>query len=240
MEEEQLTAGLVSLADELPDPLVDVDAVIQAARVRSRRRAVAAASGGTVVVIAALTLLITTTTRAWHDRPADPVPTVQATVDDRARALTAQLAARRDLIPSGLRIEPDDTAGTRTIAGAPPPPLEFVQLPQESSKYSAFAKLTDDSGFGTLRIDVDKPFRVNPWAKCGTLTGCPADTPSMVDWQLTDDIGRSRRIMGIRTDGIVVTATITIWHDPHLPGPTRPQMPLSNDQLYAFIDVFSY
>jgi hypothetical protein len=62
----------------------------------------------------------------------------------------------------------------------------------------------------------------------------------MVDWQLTDDIGRSRRIMGIRTDGIVVTATITIWLDPHLPGPTRPQMPLSNDQLYAFIDVFSY
>jgi hypothetical protein len=240
MEEEQLTAGLSTLADELPDPLVDIDAVIQAARVRSRRRAVAAASGGTVVLIAALTLLITTTTRAWTDQPADPVPTVRAVVDDRARTLTAQLTARRDLIPSSLHIEPDDTAATRAIAGAPPPPLEFVKLSTEESKYSAFAKLTDNSGFGTLRIDVDKPFRINPWAKCGSLTGCPANTTSMVDWQLTDDIGRSRRIMGIRTDGIVVTATITIWLDPHLPGPTRPQMPLSNDQLYAFIDVFNY
>jgi hypothetical protein len=236
MEEEQLTAGLVSLADDLPDPLVDIDAVIQAARVRSRRRAVAAASGGTVVVIAALTLLITTTTRAWHDRPADPVPTVQATVDNRAKALTAQLTARRDLIPSSLRVEPDDTPGTRTIAGAPPPPLEFVQLPQESSKYTAFAKLIDDSGFGTLRIDVDKPFRANPWARCGVFTGWPADTPPVVNWQLTDDIGRSRCITGIRTDGIVVTVSISIWSDSQ----TRPAVPLSNNQLYAFIDVFNY
>ena len=240
MEEEQLTTGLISLAEELPDPSIDIDAVIHTARLCSRRRAVAAASGGTVVVIAALTLLITTTTRAWNDRPADPVPTVRAVVDDRARTLTAQLTARRDLIPPLLRIEPDDTAGTRAIAGGPPPPLEFVRLPSESSKYSAFAKLADESGFGALRIDVDKPISANPSARCAAFTGCTPDTYSKVDWQLTDDIGRSRRIMGIRSDGIVVTTTIDIWPDSQLPGPTRPEMPLSKDQLYAFIAVFNY
>jgi len=157
-------------------------------------------------------------------------------VDDRARTLTAQLTARHDLIPPWLRIEPDDTAATRAIAGGPPPPLEFVKLSAESSQYTAFAKLTDDSGFGTLRIEVEKPFRINPWAKCSAFTGCTADQPAMVDWQLTDDIGRSRSIKGIRNDGIVVTVSMNIWSD----FPTRPAMPLSNEQLYAFIDVFSY
>lgn len=73
MDDEQLTAGLSLLAEELTDPDVDIDAAIDTARLRTHyRQSVAATAAGTVLVIAAIATVVATTDRGADDAVGTP------------------------------------------------------------------------------------------------------------------------------------------------------------------------
>jgi hypothetical protein len=170
--------------------------------------------------------------------------------NEQTANLTDQLAAARaNLIPSSLRVDRDDSVNTRYIRGGPPPALVFGTASSDDDAYVvAFAKLTDQQGSGFLEIAVNNGEHSTASVP---FQPCPTDGPTCTSKQFADgttatwhsNIGDTRgwtQYMGaVRPDGTTIVVTISVWPG-NGPAPSRPQVPLTPDQLYQFATVFTY
>lgn len=270
MDDKHITTGLALLADDMAPLDMDIDEVIAAARLRNRRRqAITASALGTVGVLIVLTVAVTMVgvgdnapgppppippaTSSSHAIPAGPRQ-AKAVTDDRSRKLTNQLAqAKSRVIPRDMRIEPDpQNAGH--IIGGPPVPLEFIlqefdDLPSPTTEYTAFAKLSDELGWGTLRISVG---HTNNRPGVEDEMVCPAGSKSCVTRDFSDRTkaylnyhigtatGWNQAMTALRPDGTYIMVACDVFFFGAATGPTRPQIPLSTDQLFDLATVFTY
>lgn len=185
--------------------------------------------------------------------PVDGQRPAEWKVDQRATNLTEQLAAA-NLIPPNLRISRDDSVNTRAIKGGPPPALEFGTLTPDGGSdrpldYTAFAKLTDEQGAAFLRIEIDKgehgpasvPFGpCQPGSPVCTTKDFADGTKAAWHTHIGDAMGWNQIMGAVRPDGTTIVVSISVWPDTQLPDPTRPEVPLTPDQLYAFATAFTY
>lgn len=286
MDDKHISTGLALLADDMAPLEVDIDEVIAAARLRNRRRqAVTASALGTVGVIAVLTVAVTMV-GVGDNRPGPPPPQPPATtsgaqsipgraanavIDDRARRLTHQLAqAKTRIIPTDMRIE-SDPKNAEHIIGGPPSPLEFIlqdfaDLPGPINEYTAFAKLSDELGWGTLRIsvghadqrpDIEGQMTCAPGSKSCVTREFPDRTRATLHYNIGTATGWNQGMTALRPDGTyIMVACDVFFFDSSIvdappppssappqsppPKPTRPQIPLSTDQLFDLATVFTY
>ncbi|HET9139183.1 hypothetical protein [Actinophytocola sp.] len=264
MNDKQLTAGLNLLADEYSEP-VDIDGVIDAERSRRlRRRSVAAVTLGIVVLLTAVSVVTVTMNLGQRDQGAGPPtstagPTmingrkaVAREVDDRARKLTAQLAGARTALLPNLTVGPD-SENTKGFREGTPPGLEFGKLvlvedldkPQRFVHYEALARLSDQQGVATFRISVYSPETPEPDGCYPGLPTCTSRTlpdGTKATWRthLGDAMGWNQAMTARRPDGTLIMVRISVWNLSNGDKPTRPEVPLTQDQLYLFATVFSY
>jgi hypothetical protein len=269
MNEKNLTRGLELLSEQMPAPAVDIDEVMATGRAHARRRQAIGATAFTAVgVVAAIAVIVQTLSTGdsggnWVGAPSStatrPAPVngkfpMTATTDSRSRTLTAQLAAAKaGIIPATLQTTVDDTRNTDNIIGGPPPALEFRKLEivgePNFKSYVATAKLTDQQGYGTVRISVDKasPQQIDSALLCNQgnpncSTKAFADgTKATFTTHIGDRMGWNQRMSAVRPDGTLVQVNISVFDTSGAAtGPSRPEVPLTTAQLFEFATVFTY
>jgi len=267
MDDKQLTAGLNLLADEFANG-VDIDAVIETERVRTRRRRSVAAVAMAIVVLLTAVSVVTLTMNVDQGSQGASPPTTQTSptrkvingklaanrvVDDESRKLTGQLdAAKATLLPN-LQIAPDPE-NTDNIQEGTPPALEFGKLfiddgteqPQEIQEYEAFAKLTDQQGVATIRISVSDNAAQRQDLDClagrsdCTSQVLPDGTKASWHTHIGDAMGWNQNMVARRPDGTLTVVSLSVWTIRDGDRPTRPEVPLTQEQLYKFATVFTY
>ncbi|HJP75399.1 MAG TPA: hypothetical protein VJ914_14085 [Pseudonocardiaceae bacterium] len=151
---QEISHGLATLAEDMPTP--DIGDIVATARASiRRRRAIAATLLGTVAVVGVLT----GTVGRLSDHP-PPVPAVRQSsqapvIDDRAKALDAQLnRVAAELLPSGVVAEPDPANPIRVdgrLLG-----FEFSTTTDGTGRvYRLDVELHDDVALGALSITVE-------------------------------------------------------------------------------------